>query len=161
MHTKLLNDFVTNKMFKKHRMLKRNINLNIYMHRLGACKCKYMSQPSLTVDNGKLSSCNTKLKKYSMAFSHIQEIFMFYQVFLYKHIASGENWSCFFSKQIDLRMPLNGLYNFMHMSYITFTMFIAYACEFNVLLCLIFSSCVFHVLIKTEKGYQFTLRSIN
>ena len=62
-------------MSMKHRMLKRNINLNIYMHRyktvFGACKCKYMSQPSLTVDSGKLSSCNTKLKQYSMAFSHI------------------------------------------------------------------------------------------
>lgn len=61
-----------------------------------------------------------------------------FQDFLYKNIESGENWSGFLM-QIDLRMPVYGLYNFMHISYITYTMFIAYACEFNVLLCLIFS----------------------
>lgn len=128
----------------KHRMLKRNIhaNLNIYMHTcktvLGACRCKYMSQPSLTIENGKLSSCNTKPKQYGKAISHVHiyEIFICFRTFFIKPL----NWSCFLN-QIDLRMPVYGLYNFMHISYITYTctMFIACACEFNVLLCLIFS----------------------
>lgn len=71
-------------MSMKHRMLKRNIhaNLNIYMHTcktvLGACRCKYMSQTSLTVESGKLSSCNTKPKQYGKAISHVH----IYEIFI-------------------------------------------------------------------------------